>query len=164
MAQEEFLKNIEEDKNQELEDLKLEFEAFRDGIDVRIRNLIEEQLKPQITQFDPKRELGQFLTQFYAQITTLTDRATIPVVWNDGNVQQVTLGGNRTFTFSNPKAGAIYYLILKQDGTGSRTVTWPTIKWRGGSAPILTTTANKKDVIKLIYDGTDYLGDAFLNF
>lgn len=103
-------------------------------------------------------------SQYYSQIKSLTDGATIALDWNDGNVQQVTLGGNRTFTFANPRKGARYIIIVKQDGTGSRTVTWPTIKWAGGSTPTLTTTASKKDVITLVYDyDGDYLGSAVLN-
>lgn len=101
----------------------------------------------------------------YASLTfSLTDGATIAVNWNNSNVQKVTLGGNRTFTFSNPKTGGRYLLVLVQDATGSRTVTWPTIKWAGGSAPTLTTGANKTDLITLIYDGTHYYGVASLNF
>ncbi len=102
--------------------------------------------------------------QYYSSAYTLTDGATIALNWNNGNFQQVTLGGNRTFTFSNPKAGGRYLIVIKQDATGSRTVTWPTIKWKGGTTPTLTTTANKKDLITIVYDGTDYLGDASLNF
>lgn len=42
-------------------------------------------------------------------------------------------------------------LDLIQDGTGSRTVTWfTTIKWAGGSAPTLTTTANKIDTVGIL--------------
>ena len=95
---------------------------------------------------------------------TFTDGGTVAVNWNNGTTQTVTLGGNRTFTFSNPVAGMRYLLIVKQDGTGSRTVTWPTIKWRGGSPPTLTTTASKTDLITIIYDGTDYYADVSFNF
>ena len=103
---------------------------------------------------------GQYVSDRFA----LTDGATIAVNWNNGNVQAVTLGGNRTFTFSNPISGGRYLIVLKQDGTGSRTVTWPTIKWQGGTAPTLTTTAGKVDLITLIWDGTDYFGVASTNF
>ncbi len=67
-------------------------------------------------------------------------------------------GGNATFTFSNaPKAGTLITIILVQDGTGSRTVTWPaTVKWSGGTAPTLTTTASKRDVFTFVYDGSNY--------
>ena len=84
--------------------------------------------------------------------------------WNNGNVQTVTLGGNRTFTFANPKSGARYSIIIKQDATGSRTVTWPAIKWAGGTTPTLTTTANKYDIVTFIYDGTSYFGTISTNF
>ncbi len=102
--------------------------------------------------------------QYYSNQFSLTDGATIALNWNNGNVQRVVLGGNRTFTFSNPKTGGRYLIVLKQDATGSRTVTWPTIKWRGGTAPTLTTGANKVDLITIVFDGTDYFGDASLNY
>lgn len=102
--------------------------------------------------------------QYFSTRFALTDGATIALDWNNGNVQSVTLGGNRTFTFANPKDGGRYLIILKQDATGSRTLTWPTIKWAGGSAPTLTTTANKYDIISLVYDGTNYYGVPSLNF
>lgn len=94
----------------------------------------------------------------------LLDGATIAVDWANGRHQSVTLAGNRTFTFAGAKNGERYLLKLKQDATGSRTVTWPTILWRGGSAPTLTTTASEYDVISLIYDGTNYYGDSSLSF
>lgn len=72
--------------------------------------------------------------------------------WNNGNVQRWRLTANATPTFSNPVKGAQYALELQQDGTGSRTVTWTgaTVVWAGGSAPTLTTTASRKDVITLL--------------
>jgi len=104
--------------------------------------------------------LGQIGTGQFA----LTDAATIAIDFNNGLTQKVTLGGNRTITFSNPVAGNKYLIHLKQDGTGSRTITWPTIKWQGGTTPTLTTTASKSDLIFITYDGTDYFGEYSLNF
>lgn len=89
----------------------------------------------------------------------LADAATIAVDWSKGNAQTVTLGGNRTLTFSNGQKGGRYLLIIKQDGTGSRTVTWPaSIRWPGGKpqSSILTTTANKTDYITFFYNGVTY--------
>lgn len=96
----------------------------------------------------------------------LTDGSTIAVDWTNGATQTVTLGATgRTVTFANPVAGQVYRLIIKQDGTGSRTITtWPTIRWAGGSAPTLTTTASKADIVTLLYDGTDYFGSVTQNF
>jgi hypothetical protein len=57
-------------------------------------------------------------------------------------------------------AGKSFTLVQKQDGTGSRTVTWPaTVDWPGATAPTLTSTANRAD--KFIFtaiDGSNWLG------
>lgn len=78
--------------------------------------------------------------------------------WNDGNIQTVTLTGNATFTFSNPQSGASYQIIITQDATGGRTITFPTVKWEGGAAPSLTGTANSIDIVTLTYNGSSYFG------
>lgn len=93
-------------------------------------------------------------------ITADSDGATITFDLNVTNIHAVTLGGNRTLALSNAAAGQVFIIRLLQDGTGSRTVTWfSTIKWAGGSAPTLTTTASKADAFGFIctssgnYDG-----------
>ena len=89
----------------------------------------------------------------------------LAVDFDEGNVQTVTLTDNVTFTFSNSKDGAAYTLILKQDATGSRTVTWPaSVKWPGGSAPTLSTAANAIDIVTIVYDGTNHYANSALNF
>ncbi|MSR70638.1 hypothetical protein EXS62_01200 [Candidatus Kaiserbacteria bacterium] len=78
---------------------------------------------------------------------SLTDGGTVAIDWRDGNQQLVTLGGNRTITFAGYIPGQTMRLVVCQDGTGSRTLSWPAaVLWAGGSAPTLTTTANKCDV------------------
>ena len=62
----------------------------------------------------------------------------------NGNVQTWTMTGNCTFTMpsgSGLQAGASITLILTQDGTGSRSGTFTSVKWTGATAPTLTTTA-----------------------
>ncbi len=87
----------------------------------------------------------------------LTDAPTISIDWSKGKTQSVTLGGNRTLAFANAQKGGHYTVILKQDATGSRTVTWPqSVHWPGGTPPILTTTANRKDYITFFYDGVSF--------
>ena len=59
--------------------------------------------------------------------------------------------GNITIALSNVTVGQMFIIEIIQDSVGSRTVTWfTTIKWPGGSAPTLTTTANKKDSIAFV--------------
>ena len=108
-------------------------------------------------------EYGNSVTVFTGFKTPLednTDGSTITFDLNSSNTHSVTLGGNRTLALSNASVGQKFIIRLTQDGTGSRTVTFfSTIKWAGGVAPTLTTTANKTDVFGFIctsannYDG-----------
>lgn len=83
--------------------------------------------------------------------------------WANGNHQKSTLTGNCEFTYANADVGR-YTLRLIQDGTGSRTVTWPTTKWAGGVAPTLSTAASSIDIISLYYDGETWYGQFALGF
>jgi len=82
----------------------------------------------------------------------------------NGNVFEVALNANiTTFTISNPPAsGTAGSLTLKltADGT-ARTITWgASVKWPGGTAPTLTSTNNKVDVLVFVTmdAGTTYYG------
>lgn len=77
---------------------------------------------------------------------------------NNGNVFNLILNSACSFTFSNPTgsgATCSFTLILTQDATGSRTVSWPAeVNWASGTAPTLTTTAGAIDVLNFFtYDG-----------
>ena len=74
-----------------------------------------------------------------------------------GNNHEIQMpAGNITIAISNETDGQFFVIDITQDGTGSRTVTWfTTIKWAGGSAPTLTTTANKRDSFGFKCTGTD---------
>ena len=75
---------------------------------------------------------------------------------NTSNSFQVVLGGTPSLTISNESPGQRFLVRFVQDGTGSRTVNWfSTIKWAGGSAPTLTTTADKADVFEFLCTATD---------
>jgi len=66
-----------------------------------------------------------------------------------GNITGLTLSG----TVSG--AGASLTLYLVQDSTGSRTVVWPSsVKWPGGTAPVLSTAPNSVDLVVMeTFDG-----------
>jgi len=83
--------------------------------------------------------------------------------WSEGQKQKITMTGNCTFTFSNPDVGN-YQIKIIQDATGSRSVTWPSIKWAGSTAPTLTTAAGSEDIVSLYYDGSAWYAMASLNF
>lgn len=77
----------------------------------------------------------------------------------NGTVQILTLTGNCTFTFPTAVSGQSFTLLLKQDATGSRTATWPAaVKWPGGTAPTITSTASKLDKYVFTSDGTNWYG------
>lgn len=64
--------------------------------------------------------------------------------------------GNITIALSNVTAGQVIKIDITQDGTGSRTVTWfSTIRWSGGTEPVLTTTASKRDSIGIECTGSN---------
>ena len=79
-------------------------------------------------------------------------RVTVNVA--DGNVVQVLLSANTVFEFRCPIGAGValsFTLLLQQDGTGSRTCTWPsTVDWGTTGAPTLTTTASKVDVVTFL--------------
>jgi hypothetical protein len=82
-----------------------------------------------------------------------------------GTVQTVTLTGNCTFTMPTIAAGKSFILIVVQDGTGGRTATFTSVKWPGGTAPTITTTATTgRDILTFISDGTNWYGTAVQNF
>lgn len=79
---------------------------------------------------------------------------------DNGTIIILTLTGNLgTFNFPTATAGRQFTLILTQDATGSRTVTWPdSVRWPSSSTPTHTATASKTDVFSFIADGTYWLG------
>ena len=77
----------------------------------------------------------------------------------NGTVQTVTMTGNCTFTMPTATAGKSFILIAVQDSTGSRTATFTSVKWAGGTAPTLTTTATTgRDIFAFVSDGTNWYG------
>lgn len=84
--------------------------------------------------------------------------------WTAGNFQKSTLTDDCTYTFTAPTGTTTLILKLIQDGTGSRIATFPaSVKWSGGTAPTLTTTADAIDIISFYYDGTNYYGGSILD-
>lgn len=114
--------------------------------------------------------------------TTLTDGATVAWDLSQNQVAVVTLGGNRAMgNPTNIVAGAVYILIVKQDGTGGRTLSFPFgtsgagntgYRFAGATsasgAPTLSTAANKIDILTFVAtastDGTHLYGVSSLNY
>ena len=90
-------------------------------------------------------------------IFALTDAATIAVDAAAGDEFTVTLAGNRTMGApTNPVNGRMMLFRIKQDATGSRTITWNAAYAFPIAlpAPTLSTVANRVDYIGFVYDST----------
>jgi hypothetical protein len=84
------------------------------------------------------------------------DGPTVTLDFNQGNVHQVTLGGNRKLALLNLRSGATYVLFLIQDQIGNRTVTWPkTAKFGASGMPVLSIAPNKRDIVIGTSDGVN---------
>ena len=99
------------------------------------------------------------LTSGYIAEVALTDAATI--TWNAATqpVAKVTLGASRTMGLpANPVSGQFISLLIIQDGTGSRTITWnAAYEFAADTAPTLTATANLGDLFTFRYNGAKWL-------
>jgi hypothetical protein len=103
--------------------------------------------------------LIKFNDSAYFPEVTLTDGATITWDASVAQVAKVTLGGNRTLSApTNGATGQFISLLVIQDGTGSRTLTWNSAyEFASDTAPTLTTTASLGDLFTFRYNGTKWL-------
>ena len=85
--------------------------------------------------------------------TNATATGAVTVNLANGNCHHLTLTGNTTLSLSgatNSKVCSLT-LLVTQDATGGRSITWPaSVKWLpGGSAPTFTTTASTRSIVEL---------------
>jgi hypothetical protein len=94
----------------------------------------------------------------YAE-ATLTDESSITWDASTQDVAKVTLAGNRTLgSASSGTTGQFISLLIIQDGTGSRTLTWnAAYEFAADTAPTLTTTADLGDLFVFRYNGSKWL-------
>ena len=98
------------------------------------------------------------VTNYVETAYTANTSTAITVDLANGTVQILTLTANATITMPTAGAGKSFIIFLRQDATGSRTVTWTTVKWAGGTAPTITSTASKQDIYSFFSDGTSWYG------
>jgi len=95
----------------------------------------------------------------YNPETSLTDAATITWDVQAMPITKVTLGANRILGLpTNGAAGQFISLLIIQDGTGSRTLTWNAVfEFPLDAAPTLTTTADLGDLFVFRYHNSKWL-------
>jgi hypothetical protein len=84
-----------------------------------------------------------------------------------GTVQTATLTASTACTFTMPTAtaGKSFVLMLKQAAsTGNGTATFTGVKWSGGTAPTVTATAGRMDILSFFADSVNWYGSATQNF
>ena len=118
----------------------------------------------------------------FTQLEPTYDATTTIVDFRLSNKQFVTFGaGNITnLSMHFPLVSGNFVVLLKQDGTGSRTITnykvfefdesaadgHNSVKWAGGTTPTLTTDANHVDIFSFYWDADNEIayGVATLDF
>jgi len=106
--------------------------------------------------------------EFFNQYLVTSDwydmsyEATTSLDGDNGTKQRITLTGNVEFTFDNIPDSRVFMLRITQDGTGSRTVTWPVagLTWLSPTNDV-DTTASTTTVYGFIQTATDEY-DAYL--
>ena len=90
---------------------------------------------------------------------TLTAQATVTWDASTQDVCKLTLGGNRTLAApTNSTTGQFISILVIQDGTGSRTLSFNAVyEFASDTAPTLTTTANLGDVFVFRYNGSKWI-------
>ena len=97
---------------------------------------------------------SQFTFAHTAPVVVTFSATAMAVDCSLSNVFTTTFTANVTVapTFSNLKDGQTINWFITQDGTGSRTMTWPSsFKWPGASAGVLSTAASSADLLVATY-------------
>jgi hypothetical protein len=100
-----------------------------------------------------------FTRAAYFPEATISDGATPAWDVSTESCAKITIAGNRTIGApSNGVAGQFISLLIIQDGTGSRTMTWNAVyEFASDTAPTLTTTADKADLFVFRYHNSKWL-------
>ena len=82
---------------------------------------------------------------------------TVDVRQYNGAIVNLLTNSTISFTEDSLATGSripmIFEMQIVQDATGSRLVTWPaSVHWAGGTAPVLSTGANKRDIVSFRYE------------
>ncbi len=95
-------------------------------------------------------------------------KKTITIDWSESNYAEIDLDAcvGQVVMGTDPEMPCELMVKINQDSTGSRDITsWgSSVVWAGGSAPALTNTASKSDIVRFFYDGTKYYGSVIANY
>lgn len=97
--------------------------------------------------------------------TVSSSSGTLTVDCDESNVFTTTLTENVTLVLNNAVNGQTVNILFTQDGTGSRTASWPvSFKWAGGSAASLSTGAGDVDLLTATRIGSNWYATLIKDF
>jgi hypothetical protein len=100
------------------------------------------------------------VTNYVESVVAIGNSSTAQtLLLTNGTVQTVTLTGNCTFTMPTATAGKSFILIIST-GSGGFTATFTSVKWPSNTAPTITTTASRWDILTFVTDGTNWYGNS----
>jgi hypothetical protein len=109
--------------------------------------------------------LGGDYIEGVVAIGTVTSSRTLSLA--NGTFQTATLTASTACTFTMPTAiaGKSFTLLLKQAAaTGNGTATFTSVKWPASSAPTITATAGRMDILTFMSDGVNWYGSFNQNY
>lgn len=86
--------------------------------------------------------------------------STEEIDWDGADHFTGTLDADVTLTFANDTSGEKRTLAFSYDGTAQRTITWPSMKWAGGSAPSAPSASGEVLIATVVKLGTTIYGSA----
>jgi hypothetical protein len=104
-------------------------------------------------------------TEGVVAVGTVTTSATLSI--SAGTVLTATLTASTACTFTMPAlaAGKSFVLYLKQPAvTGNGTATFTAVAWPGATAPVITATAARMDILSFVSDGVKWYGNISKNY
>ena len=154
--------HIHDDTSSVLQITNNDFRVKTSGDEMMIRSIANESVElyeNNVKKFETAPGGVSLTGGAAANITALSDGATITIDMATACHHSVTLGGNRTFAApSNQVVGQAGSIFITQDGTGSRTAAFNSaFKFVGGTAPTLTTTASATDRIDYIIKSSNVI-------
>ena len=88
---------------------------------------------------------------------TYGNSGSLDIDLSDGSVFEFTPSGATTFTFTTTHTNTSFTMLLTNGGSN---ITWPTIKWEGGSEPVWS--ASGDDLITFTKIGSVWIGGALI--
>lgn len=123
------------------------------------------QVYPSLTNTNRKVLASNGTAPVWADPTTLDAvqviSASQTLQWNmaNGGVADISLVGDRVMAAPTNMAPRSYFMIVRQDATGNRKLTWNSVyKFPGATPPLLSTAPNAVDVIQFFCDGSTMYG------